>query len=330
MQQTGADDEVTVSGLVDDLARAAGRGDLASIRDTLPVLALLASSQEMRIDELREKIIRTREEAFAQGQASAAETPASRARAWAEYRTRRAEHELWLRAQPPESYAPATFEEVLAGYDANCQPDFPEPPEGDAALTTGPVAHPEGKALVDMTPDMALLASMATCLHHGFGLLDADQQHSMLQDMRKLFEEVVGLGYYAPEVRGRYLQWLCTDSATLNTHPFEDKGAFMQETQARIQEFRASPNKLYAQMEMRTASGRVKFSGPLEPEVAEHVLTLMPELRAEGEVDQVVAVRVLLKKRGASDLQFEGAGRHPVMASMMAKMLGLGPASAAH
>jgi hypothetical protein len=62
-------------------------------------------------------------------------------------------------------------------------------------------------------PDIALLASMATCLRHDFGLLDAEQQRSRLADMRKLWDEVIGLGYYSPNVRGRYLAHLKPEDA---------------------------------------------------------------------------------------------------------------------
>lgn len=57
-------------------------------------------------------------------------------------------------------------------------------------------------------PDVALLASMATCLNHGFGILPADAQRTMLYDMRKLYNEVAGQGYYRPESREAYTRWL--------------------------------------------------------------------------------------------------------------------------
>ncbi|MCW0459014.1 hypothetical protein NB717_000082 [Xanthomonas sacchari] len=57
-------------------------------------------------------------------------------------------------------------------------------------------------------PDQALLISMATCLNHGFGLLPADRQQSMLRDMRKLWDEVMGRGYYSPQCRERYASML--------------------------------------------------------------------------------------------------------------------------
>ncbi|AZG12033.1 MULTISPECIES: hypothetical protein [Cupriavidus] len=57
-------------------------------------------------------------------------------------------------------------------------------------------------------PDVALLASMATCLNHGFGILPAEAQRNMLYDMRKLYNEVAGQGYYRPESRQTYTRWL--------------------------------------------------------------------------------------------------------------------------
>lgn len=57
-------------------------------------------------------------------------------------------------------------------------------------------------------PDVALLCSMATCLNHGFGLLNDDRQRVMLDDMRKLYDEVVGKGYYRLENRSRYTEYL--------------------------------------------------------------------------------------------------------------------------
>lgn len=56
-------------------------------------------------------------------------------------------------------------------------------------------------------PPAGLLESMATCLRHDFGLdrdpdqtigsgFTADERASMLRDMRKLYEEVQGSGFY--------------------------------------------------------------------------------------------------------------------------------------
>jgi len=57
-------------------------------------------------------------------------------------------------------------------------------------------------------PDQALLVSMATCLRHGFGLDTVGQQQSQLRDMRKLWDEVMGRGYYSPANRERYVAML--------------------------------------------------------------------------------------------------------------------------
>lgn len=57
-------------------------------------------------------------------------------------------------------------------------------------------------------PDRALLCSMAVCLNHGFGLLPAATRSRVLDDMRKLYDEVAGRGYYQPDNRERYLAWL--------------------------------------------------------------------------------------------------------------------------
>ncbi|MCU1193532.1 hypothetical protein JAK62_19590 [Stenotrophomonas maltophilia] len=53
-------------------------------------------------------------------------------------------------------------------------------------------------------PDPALLISMAVCLRHGFGLDTAEQQQAQLRDMRKLWDEVMGRGYYSSGNRERY------------------------------------------------------------------------------------------------------------------------------
>ncbi|HGM6729550.1 TPA: hypothetical protein ACKQBZ_000595 [Stenotrophomonas maltophilia] len=57
-------------------------------------------------------------------------------------------------------------------------------------------------------PDQALLVSMAVCLDHGFGMATLEQQESRLRDMRKLWDEVMGRGYYSPENRERYIAML--------------------------------------------------------------------------------------------------------------------------
>ncbi|WP_414539954.1 hypothetical protein [Stenotrophomonas forensis] len=57
-------------------------------------------------------------------------------------------------------------------------------------------------------PDHALLVSMAMCLDQGFGLLRPEQQKSQLREMRKLWDEVMGRGYYSPDNRERYVAML--------------------------------------------------------------------------------------------------------------------------
>ena len=61
-------------------------------------------------------------------------------------------------------------------------------------------------------PDQALLISMATCLNHGFGLLPQGRQESLLRDMRKLWDEVMGRGYYRPDRRQLYMDMLSAAS----------------------------------------------------------------------------------------------------------------------
>jgi len=69
-------------------------------------------------------------------------------------------------------------------------------------------AQHENQDPLHAEPDPALLISMATCLNHGFGLLDKKRQDEILHDMRKLWDEVVGRGYYSPAHRERYLTML--------------------------------------------------------------------------------------------------------------------------
>ncbi|MDT3468942.1 hypothetical protein [Stenotrophomonas maltophilia] len=63
-------------------------------------------------------------------------------------------------------------------------------------------------------PDPALLVSMAMRINHGFGLMDRMAQNSLLNDMRKVWEEVVGRGYYEPAKSSRYLRELAQGDAT--------------------------------------------------------------------------------------------------------------------
>ncbi|HDS1091692.1 TPA: hypothetical protein UL918_000306 [Stenotrophomonas maltophilia] len=57
-------------------------------------------------------------------------------------------------------------------------------------------------------PDQALLVSMAMLVYHGFGLLTPEQKQSQLREMRKLWDEVMGRGYYSPDNRERYVAML--------------------------------------------------------------------------------------------------------------------------
>lgn len=66
---------------------------------------------------------------------------------------------------------------------------------------------------VPIEPDPALLISMATRLTHGFGLLSRETQDSMIHDMRKLHDEVVGNGFYNAHNRRRYLETLNPSNA---------------------------------------------------------------------------------------------------------------------
>ncbi|WP_414488413.1 hypothetical protein [Stenotrophomonas maltophilia] len=57
-------------------------------------------------------------------------------------------------------------------------------------------------------PDQALLVSMAMLVYHGFGLLTPEQKQAQLREMRKLWDEVMGRGYYSPDNRERYVAML--------------------------------------------------------------------------------------------------------------------------
>ena len=73
--------------------------------------------------------------------------------------------------------------------------------------------------VVQEEPDLALLISMATCINHGFGLLSAPEQNSMLKDMKKVWLETQGLGCYTPERRNYYLGMLNLKSKIHRTPP---------------------------------------------------------------------------------------------------------------
>jgi hypothetical protein len=64
------------------------------------------------------------------------------------------------------------------------------------ALETELAALKEAVRLSKEKPPAALLDSMATCLDHGHGLNDKETQHRAREEMFKLWQEVVGQGYY--------------------------------------------------------------------------------------------------------------------------------------
>ena len=67
------------------------------------------------------------------------------------------------------------------------------------------------KGILPEKPPEGLLISMATCLNHGFCApaappfgLSPEMRKDTLSDMRKLYDEVTGRGYFRPERAGRY------------------------------------------------------------------------------------------------------------------------------
>lgn len=89
-------------------------------------------------------------------------------------------------------------------YDANGKED----PHGALVFFLDVLEAVRIASALPKDPDVALLASMATCQHHGFGTLPAEAQRRMLVEMRKLYDEVVGQGYYRPENRQNYIRWV--------------------------------------------------------------------------------------------------------------------------
>lgn len=59
-----------------------------------------------------------------------------------------------------------------------------------------------------------LLVSMALRMNHGFGLDDARSQEVQISDMRKVYEEVSGHGFYSEKVKGRYTAMLRVSSGS--------------------------------------------------------------------------------------------------------------------
>jgi hypothetical protein len=79
------------------------------------------------------------------------------------------------------------------------------PAEGCGGLQT----H-TSQVMVPVEPHLGVLVSMAVCLDHGFGLLSPERQEAKLYDMRKLYNEVVGRGYYSPERNEFYQGFVST------------------------------------------------------------------------------------------------------------------------
>jgi hypothetical protein len=87
--------------------------------------------------------------------------------------------------------------------------------EGVTLRGTDPT-HPSAEGeleyvVVPTAPDVAVLASMATCLNHGFGVMGKDEQGQHIYDMHKVYDEVVGKGYYRYGVRSRYTEGLAKE-----------------------------------------------------------------------------------------------------------------------
>ena len=62
-------------------------------------------------------------------------------------------------------------------------------------------AVPEGFVLVPKTNSDKGIESMAMRYRHDFPLLDADYQEGIKSQMRQLYEEAVGLGFYSHKVQ---------------------------------------------------------------------------------------------------------------------------------
>ena len=61
-------------------------------------------------------------------------------------------------------------------------------------------------------PPVELLVSMALRVNHGFGLDDERSKEVQLSDMRKVYEEVSGYGFYSDAVKDRYTAMLGVSS----------------------------------------------------------------------------------------------------------------------
>lgn len=77
------------------------------------------------------------------------------------------------------------------------------------------------EAVLPKEPSLSLLASMALRVNHGFALDDERSQQVQLADMRKVYEEVAGNGFYNPE-RTEYYRGLVKGTETAAPFPEPD------------------------------------------------------------------------------------------------------------
>ena len=59
-----------------------------------------------------------------------------------------------------------------------------------------------------LTPPDELLVSMAMRFRHDFGLLEDYQRAALIAQMRQVYEEVIGTGFYSDETTANYTQHL--------------------------------------------------------------------------------------------------------------------------
>ncbi|CAG9165648.1 hypothetical protein [Cupriavidus pinatubonensis] len=74
-----------------------------------------------------------------------------------------------------------------------------------------PATVPAPAGCLPVAPDIALLASIAVCLNHGFGALKTECQEAQLATARQVYNEVAGIGAYRPGRRDEFLSWLSRD-----------------------------------------------------------------------------------------------------------------------
>lgn len=74
----------------------------------------------------------------------------------------------------------------------------------DYALALSAAPQAPRHIFIHDTPPLELLVSMAACLDHGFGLMGHEEQQKQLNEMRKVYDEVVGDGYFRQEIASMY------------------------------------------------------------------------------------------------------------------------------